>query len=74
MEAVSSERVPVYDPARTVVDLIRLRHRFGHDVAWAALHRYLDRPDANPRQVHACARALGAETLVTNALDVDTAR
>lgn len=74
VEAAPGERIPVYDPARTVVDLIRLRHRFGHEVAWSALHRYLQRPDSSPRQVHTYARALGAETLVTTALDVTTAR
>lgn len=74
IEAAPGERVPVYDPARTVVDLIRLRHRLGHEVAWSALHRYPQRSDASLRQVHAYARALGAETLVTTALDVATAR
>lgn len=74
VEAAPGEPIPVYGPARTVVDLIRLRHRFGHEVAWSALHRYLDRADASPRQVHAFARALGAESLTMNALDVATAR
>ena len=74
VEAALGEMIPVHEPARTVVDLIRLRHRFGHEVAWSALHRYLDRADASPRQVHAFARALGAESLTLNALDVATAR
>ena len=74
MEGAPGEMIPVYEPARTVVDLIRLRHRFGHEIAWSALHRYLDRADASPRQVYAFARALGAESLAMNALDVTTAR
>lgn len=74
VEAAPGESVPVYDAARTVVDLLRLRHRVGHDVAHAALHRYLDRRDARPRDVYSYARALRVRTATLAALDVASAR
>jgi hypothetical protein len=43
VEAAPGEPIRIYDPARTVVDLMRLRHRFGEPVALAALRRYLRR-------------------------------
>jgi predicted transcriptional regulator of viral defense system len=48
VEAAKGEHVRVYDPARTVVDLMRLRHRLGEPLAHAALRRYLRRRDARP--------------------------
>jgi len=36
-EAAPGESVRVYDPSRTVVDLFRLRHRFGEAAAYGAL-------------------------------------
>ncbi|MFN8076845.1 MAG: type IV toxin-antitoxin system AbiEi family antitoxin domain-containing protein [Kineosporiaceae bacterium] len=36
VEAAPGEPVPVYSPARTVVDLMRLRHRIGEPVAGTA--------------------------------------
>lgn len=74
VEAAPGEMAPVYDAARTVADLLRLRHRFGHDTAWTALHRYLDRPGASRRDLYEYARRLGVKTLMTTALDVTTAR
>lgn len=74
VEAAPGESVPIYDPARTVVDLIRLRHRFGHDVAYSALNRYLARPDARRQDVYAYAQVLRVKTLTLTALDVATAQ
>ncbi|WP_432482628.1 type IV toxin-antitoxin system AbiEi family antitoxin domain-containing protein [Kineococcus esterisolvens] len=70
IEAAPGEFVPVYDPARTVVDLLRLRHRFGHDVAYSALNRYLARPDARRAEVYRYARALRIATTALTALDI----
>lgn len=47
-EAAPGEYVRVYDPDRTVVDLMRLRHRIGEPIAHAALNRYLVHPAARP--------------------------
>ncbi|MDT3682139.1 MAG: type IV toxin-antitoxin system AbiEi family antitoxin [Truepera sp.] len=37
VEAAPGESVRVYDPSRTVVDLFRLRHRFGEAAAYGVL-------------------------------------
>ncbi len=42
-EAAPGETIPVYDPARSVVDAMRHRHRIGETLALAALGRYLRR-------------------------------
>ena len=40
--AETGERFWVSDPDRTVADAVRLRHLTGEDLAFAALHRYLE--------------------------------
>ena len=62
----------IYDPARTVVDLIRMRHRFGEPVAYAVLNRYLASPVGRRRLLLVYASELGAERAVRFALDVIT--
>ena len=74
VEAAPGEPIPIYDPSRTVVDLIRLRHRFGHEVAFSALNRYLARPDARRHDVYAYAQALRVKVLTLTALDVASAQ
>lgn len=64
----------IYDPARTVVDLMRLRHRFGEGLAHIALSRYLDTPGARPAVLLEYARALNVFGPVRMALDVLSAR
>lgn len=39
LEAAPGESVRIYTPTRTVIDLMRLRYRFGESLALAALHR-----------------------------------
>jgi predicted transcriptional regulator of viral defense system len=73
VEAAPGELVRVYDPARTVVDLMRLRHRVGEPVALVALHRYLRRRDAHPASVLEIAAALRVYGPVLRALDVASA-
>lgn len=73
VEAAPGEQVRIYDPARTIVDLMRLRHRLGEPLAHAALHRYLRRPDARPGELLRLADTLGAQGPVRRALDVATA-
>src|SRR6266536_1492100 len=69
IDAASGERVRVYDSARTVIDLMRLRHRLGEPLAHAALHRYLRRRDAQPAQLLRLAAALDVYGPVRLALD-----
>jgi predicted transcriptional regulator of viral defense system len=73
-EAAPEEQVRVYDAARTVTDLMRLRHRFGEPAAHTALHRYLTHPGSRPALLLTYARALGVFGPVRTALDIATAR
>jgi predicted transcriptional regulator of viral defense system len=74
VEAAPDEWVRIYDPARTVVDLMRLRGRFGEPLAHAALQRYLRRRDARPAELLRLASALDVHGPVRRALDVAMAR
>ena len=63
--------VGIYSPVRTLVDVIRLRHREGPDVAWQALRRWLARKGSQPAALLSMARRFhGAETAVRDALQV----
>jgi len=62
--------VRVYDSARTVVDLMRLRHRLGEPLAHGALRRYLRRRDARPAALLQLAGELEVRGPVQRALDV----
>jgi predicted transcriptional regulator of viral defense system len=73
VEAAPSEPVRVYDPARTVVDLMRLRHRIGEPTALAAIHRYMRRPDARPGELLRLAAALDVHGPVLRTLDIASA-
>ncbi len=56
---------------RSLVDVIRLRHREGPDVAWEALRRWLRRKGAKPASLIEMAKSLhGAERAVRNALEI----
>jgi predicted transcriptional regulator of viral defense system len=70
VQAAPGEPIRVYDAERTVVDLMRLRHRLGEPLALSALRRYLRRRDARPGVVLALARRLGVFGPVRAALDV----
>jgi len=74
VEAAPGELVRVYDPARTVVDLMRLRGRFGEPVAHAALTRYLTKRAARPADLLTYAKALDVFGPVRTAVDVVSAR
>lgn len=63
--------VGLYGAERTLVDMIRLRHREGTDVAWGALRRWLRQKGSSPASLLDVAKSFhGAETAVRNALDV----
>lgn len=73
LEAAPGEWIRIYTPARTVIDLMRLRHRFGESLALAALHRYLRRRDAAPAELLRLASMFNVAGPVRRALDVATA-
>jgi hypothetical protein len=73
LEAAPGEPVKIYSPARTVVDLMRLRTRMGEPLAYIALRRYLARRDAGVGQLIDVARALDVLGPVRAAVDVLTA-
>jgi predicted transcriptional regulator of viral defense system len=69
-EAAPGEFVPVYGPARSVVDVMRLRHLYGDSLALHALGRYLrasERRDIT--ELMDLARALGVEGPVRTATE-----
>jgi hypothetical protein len=74
VEAAPGEPVRIYDAERTVVDLMRLRHRIGEPTALIALNRYLRRRDARPAELLKAAAALRVYGPVLQALDVASAR
>lgn len=72
-EAAPGEPIRIYAPARTVIDLMRLRHRLGEPLAHAALQRYLRRGDARPAALLRLASTLDVYGPIRRALDVATA-
>jgi hypothetical protein len=73
LEAGPGEPIRVYDPVRTMVDVMRLRHRIGEPTTLAALHRYLRRRDARPADLLETAEALRVYGPVLHAIDVASA-
>lgn len=63
--------IGIYSPERTLVDVIRLRHREGSDVAWEALRCWLARKGSKPAALLAMAKHFhGAERAARDALEV----
>jgi predicted transcriptional regulator of viral defense system len=63
--------IGIYSPERTLIDVIRLRHREGPDVAWEALRRWLARKGSKPAALLAIAKHFhGAERAVRDALEI----
>jgi len=63
--------IGIYSPERTLVDVIRLRHREGSDVAWQALRRWAARKGSKPARLLAMAKHFrGAEKAVRDALEI----
>lgn len=69
-EAAPGEFVPVYGPARSVVDAMRLRHRTGETQALSALGRYIRQfGGAGVPELLRFARLLGVEGPVRTAVE-----
>jgi hypothetical protein len=63
--------VGIYSPERTLIDIIRLRHREGPDVAWEGLRRWLARKGSKPAALLVMAKHFhGAERPVRDALEI----
>jgi predicted transcriptional regulator of viral defense system len=73
LEAAPGEQIRIYNPARTVVDLMRLRRRIGEDIALTVLRRYLRTHEAKPATLLEYARALDIFGPVRAAVDVASA-
>jgi hypothetical protein len=63
--------IGLYSAERSLVDLVRLRHREGGDLAWEALRRWLGRPGRSPAQLmDLAAKFPRAEPALRRALEV----
>jgi predicted transcriptional regulator of viral defense system len=69
---VGSRRpIGLYSAERSIVDIVRLRHLEGSDVAWEALRRWLGQPGRRPAQLIELARSFPrAEPALRRALEV----
>lgn len=61
----------LYSAERSLIDVVRLRHLEGSDLAWEALRRWLGRPGRNPARLIELARSFPrAEPALRRALEV----
>jgi hypothetical protein len=61
----------LYTAERSIVDIVRLRHREGSALAWEALRNWLGRPGASPaRLIEVAGRFPRAEPALRRALEV----
>jgi len=63
--------VGLYSAERSIIDVVRLRHHEGSDIAWEALRRWLSMPGRSPAQLIDLARQVPrAEPALRHALEV----
>ncbi len=63
--------IGIYSPERTIVDLFRLRHSLGSDLAIASLRRWLGREGSSPATILDLARSFkGARASLQSALEI----
>ena len=61
----------LYSAERSLVDMVRLRHREGTEIAWDALRHWLRRKGTRPATLIEMARSFhGAESAVRHALEI----
>ena len=71
MEVGARRPIGLYSAERSLIDVVRLRHLEGSDVAWEAIRRWLGRPGRNPAQLIELARRFPrAEPALRRALEV----
>ncbi|NBE81652.1 type IV toxin-antitoxin system AbiEi family antitoxin domain-containing protein [Micromonospora rubida] len=67
----SETSIGLYNPERSIIDAIRLRHREGPDMAYAALRRWLRQSGASPSRLLGMARKFPrAERPLREALEI----
>ncbi len=63
--------IGLYSAERTLIDVIRLRHREGPETAWEALRRWLRRKSSKPATlIRMASHFHGAERAIRQALEV----
>ncbi|MGH2831742.1 MAG: type IV toxin-antitoxin system AbiEi family antitoxin domain-containing protein [Solirubrobacteraceae bacterium] len=63
--------IGVYSPERSLIDVVRIRHLQGSDIAWEALRRWLGQSGRNPAQLIELSKHFaGAEPALRKALEV----
>jgi hypothetical protein len=63
--------IGLYGPERSIIDAIRLRHREGNELAYAALRRWLARPGSSPAELLALAQRFPqAQKALREALEI----
>jgi hypothetical protein len=71
LDVSARARLGIYSAERSLVDVVRIRHLQGSDIAWEALRRWLHRPGASPAQLIEIAKHFaGAEPAIRKALEV----
>ena len=71
LEAGGRRPLGLYSAERSLIDVVRLRHLEGSEVAWEALRRWLDRAGRSPAQLIELARKFPrAESALRQALEV----
>ena len=71
LEVGARRPLGLYSAERSLIDVVRLRHLEGSEVAWEALRRWLGRPGRSPAQLIEMARAFPrAEPALRQALEV----
>lgn len=65
------QQLGLYSAERSIIDVVRLRHREGSDMAWEALRKWLARPGRSPAQLIDLAASFPrAEPALRQALEV----
>jgi predicted transcriptional regulator of viral defense system len=63
--------IGIYSAKRSLVDVVRIRHLQGSDIAWEALRRWLRQPGRSPAQlIELSKRFAGAEPALRKALEI----
>lgn len=71
LEVGARRPIGLYSAERSLIDVVRLRHLEGGDLAWEALRRWLERPGRSPARLIELARDFPrAEPALRRALEV----
>ena len=71
LEVGARSPIGIYSAERSIVDIIRIRHLQGAELAWEALRRWLRQPGGSPAQLIELAEHFaGAEPALRRALEV----